>query len=374
MANNGLIPHSLDDYFQSMPIGSIEKAIGNNLYGINHTQVPSAVPSNKETYGLTFFTRPQLNMQKDNLRNARIFYPLLTDHPLTIQMFVKCMLDPRLMNGYKFYNNKSFGAVGNSIPAIQTPLVDNQMAFIPILTNNLNSISGWPDVLAPTFTSKSGLFNESYSLVDGVVRNYESFDLDATFRNVKGDPIIYMFYIWLHYMSYVFEGRLIPYIDFITENELDYNTRIYRLVLDKNKETVTKIAATGASFPYTVPMGSFFDFTTDKPYNDQNKDITIRFKCNGVDYQDDILIKEFNKTVTIFNPSMRDENRDRYMIKIDKQISGMFNHRGYPRINTDNYKLEWWISKEIYSTRTSLFINSNLKLSNIDDSDEYVGD
>lgn len=95
MANDTIVPYSLDDYFQTTSIGSLDKAIGNNLYGINHRQTPGLVPSNKDTYGLTFFVRPQLNMQSDNIRNMRIFSPLLSSNPLTMQRFVRTTLDPR---------------------------------------------------------------------------------------------------------------------------------------------------------------------------------------------------------------------------------------------------------------------------------------
>lgn len=352
MVNKTIVPHSLDDYFQSTPIGSLDKAIGNNLYGINHRQVPGMVPSNKDQYGLTFFVRPQLNLQKDNIRNIRKFYPLLTDNPFTVQNFVRCSLDPRLMAGYTFGKH--------AVPPITTPIVDNLNAFIPVLTNNLNSISGWPDITAPTFTSKPGLHNEAFSIVDGITDYYESFDIDASFKNTRGDPILYMFYIWLHYSSYVFRGLMVPYIDFITENEIDYNTRIYRLVLDQHRDVVRKIAATGAAFPISVPTGSFFDYNHEKPYNDQNKDITIRFKCMGVDYQDDILIREFNETVAIFNPDMWDSRRERTMVKVSKILLPMFNNRGYPRINPQTNELEWYVPANLFNNRTNAFLRMNL--------------
>ena len=347
--SNILVPYSLDDYFQTTPIGSIDKAIGNNLFGINHRQTSTAVPSNKDVYGLTFFVRPQLNMQIDNIRNARIFASLTTQNVLSIQNFVRCTLDPRLQVGYRFQTL--------SIPKIECPMVDAMNPFISVLTNNLSTISGWPDVVAPTFTSTPGLYNEAFSMVDGITKNYETFDLDASFRNTKGDPILYLFYIWLHYSSMVHEGKLVPYLDMITENEIDYNTRIYRLVMDKNKEKVTKIAATGAAFPISVPTGSFFDYSTEKPYNDQNKDISIRFKCMGVDYQDDILIKEFNDTVVIFNPAMEDGQRERTMMNVPRSMLTMFNNRGYPRINPSNNVLEWWVDQSFYDNRSGVFAN-----------------
>lgn len=359
---SSVLPYSLDDYFQTTPIGSIDRAIGDNLYGINHQQILGAVPSNKDLYGLTFFVRPQLNLQTDNIRNDRLFYPLMTENATSMQRYVRCMLDPRLMTGYDRGKTK--------VPRIPCTILDNQQAFITVLTNNLVSISGWPDMALPTFKSERGLYNEQYLQADGVVKNYENYAITANFRNTRGDPIIYLFYIWLHYQALVFEGGLVPYPDFITENELDYNTRIYRLVLDPTRTYVTKIAACGAAIPVTVPNGSFFDFSTEKPYNDQNNDISIQFECLGAIYQDDILIHEFNQTVCIFNPSMVDGERERSMTRIKKELYHLFKNRGYPRINPNNYELQWWVDKEYFRARAGAFLDFNKVLSYLFDNEE----
>lgn len=346
---------SIDDLFSTTPIGSVNRAIGNNLYGINHRQVPGMVQSNKDIYGLTFFTRPQLNLQDGNIRNVRQLYSLLTQDSQTLQRFVRTTLDPRLMTGYQYGDDLS-----QSVPPIDCPLVDPENVFIPVLTNNLNSISGWPDMVTHAFTSKPGLYNEVYAQVDSTSRVFEAFDLDASFKNSRGDPIAYMFAVWMMYQSNVFEGKLVPYLDFISENEIDYNTRIYRLVLDQTKTIVTKICCTGASFPISLPTASFFDYSHDKPFNDQNKDIAIRFKCLGVDYFDDIVIAEFNQSVCIFNPGMRDDYRDTAMVKVNKNLIGYFNNRGYPRINPTNNELEWYIATDLFNNRVLSMIQKNI--------------
>lgn len=353
---------SIDELFSSMPTGSLDRAILNNLRGLNHRQIAGALPSNKDMPGLTFFVRPQLNMQRDNLRNVRQMSALLTGEVTSIQRYMRCMLDPRLMTGISY--------TSGSIPAIKCPIMDNQSAFIPILTNNFVSMSGWPSISVPTFTSKSGLYNEAFSMVDGRVLNNEVFDLSVNFNNTRGDPILYLFYIWALYMSMVFEGKLVPYLDMITENEIDYNTRIYRLVLDHRKQKVTKITACNAAFPVGVPIGDAFDVPGDKPYSEANKDIGMRFKCMGVNYFDDILIKEFNQTVGIFNPSMLDENRDNQMVKIPHQVLSYFNHVGYPRINMSNSDLEWYLPVDDYNRTAGKIIGSTPETN----SEDFEGD
>jgi|JFJP01.1.fsa_nt_gi hypothetical protein len=358
---SSILNMSLDDLYSSLNIGSIERANANNLYGLNHRAIPTVVPSNKDRYGLTFFVRPQLNMTQDNIRNIRSFYSLLNDNQFSIQRYVRCMLDPRLAEGI---------VIGTrTYPKIDTGLVDRSNPFIPILTNNLLSISGWPDLTSPTFSSQPGLYKEVYSQVDGLVRNFESFDLDATFRNVRNDPIIMMFYIWCHYQSYVFEGKLMPYFDFLLENEIDYNTRIYRLILDSTFTHVTKIAATGAAFPISVNLSSFFDYNNEKPFNDQSKEINVRFRCMGAEYLDDVLIYEFNETVCIFNSDMKDNRRGSSMVRINSSILTLFNNRGYPRINYNTYELEWYVPKDMYNSYTRKFLAT--AATNVTDNEEF---
>ena len=72
-------------------------------------------------------------------------------------------------------------------------------------------------------------------------------------------------------------------------------TRIYRLVLDETRTQVRKIAATGVSIPKSVPLGSQFDFSAETPFNEQNKELTVQFESIGFQYNDPILIKEFNE-------------------------------------------------------------------------------
>lgn len=351
MSVNVIVPHSLDDYFQSTPLGSLDKAIANNLFGVNHRQVPNAVPSNKDISGLTFFVRPQLNLQNDNVRNVRQMAALLNNAPLSIQNYVRCMLDPRLQAGYSFGKTK--------IAPRDCPLVDNSNPFIPILSNNLNSISGWPDLTLPVYTSTPGLYNEVQTMGDGIVRNFEAYTVDASFRNTRGDPALYMFYIWLNYISQVFEGRMVPYLDMISECEIDYNTRIFRLTLDKQRNKVTKIFSTIA-IPGSLPTAGFADFNNERPYNEQHKDVTIRFHCNGFETFDDILVKEFNAIVQIFSPDMKDASRESSMIKLSASVAPLFNNRGLPRIDPDTYELQWWVDSQYFSNRTQAFIDANL--------------
>lgn len=357
MSNEDVNPQvnvSLDDLSQNSAIGSLSDSMTNNVYGFNHRQTPLAIPINKDHYGFTFFTRPQMNMQSVNIRNLRIMMPLVTAGEISYQRALRCTLDPRLIAGYGS-NDSDTDQVDRNI---RCDLIDNTQAFIPMLTNQLISISGWQDITVPTFSEKEGIYKNGYSMVDGTTINYSTYDITATFRNSRGDPITSLFYYWTHYMSSVFEGTLIPYLDMITENEIDYNTRIYRIVLDSSKRYVQRIAATGAAFPIAVPIGGIFDYSNEKPYNDVNSEIAIPFRCMGAMYNDEVLIWAFNNTVKAFNPNMRDLLREQRMVLLNSSdYLELFNNRGYPYIDPKTYEFQWWIDKDLWESRERAYLD-----------------
>lgn len=322
---------SINDVFKSTPVGPLDSSIGDAFFGINHRQTPTPVPINKDSYGLTFFTRPQLNLTMENARAFRPFIPLLTREPASIQRIIRSYLDPRLY-----------------LENVTCPFVDPKLVFLPILTNHLTQMSGWPDTSLDSYTSKKGAHKEEFSMVDSATDFFSVFDLTTSFRNMVADPITLLFQTWVTYQSCVFQGIMLPYPDFIVKNEIDYNTRIYRLVLDSNRTYVQKIACTGAAYPSSVPMAKAFDFQTDTPLNASNNEIQIQFKCMGVRYNDDLIVHEFNKAVGIFNISMRKDYIGSQMRKIPYSALQVFNGKGYPRINPNTYELEWYVTKQDY--------------------------
>ena len=355
----GTVEKMLDSLLRRTATGQVSTAIGDNFYGINHRQQPGAISINKDYYGLTFFTRPRLNLTEGNLRAVRLLTPLLNQEAASIQRIIRCLLDPQL-------------AQAN----VTSPFVDRQQAFIPILTNNLLSINGWPDVLLPINTSQAGMYKEAWSQADGVAENFSTYQLTAAFRNLPGDPITALFLNWVHYASNVYQGTMVPYPDMIVQNEIDYQTRIYRLVLDSSKSRVQKIGACGAAFPVNAPIGAAFNYEADRPINNSNDQITIQFECAGAMYQDDILVDEFNRTVAMFNDQMaasrftvaparnykgelylKPQNKDCTQIPMDALT--IFNNRGYPRIDPETYELQWWVDNDDYRTLLPLYEEHN---------------
>jgi hypothetical protein len=309
-------------------------AIGDALRGFNHRQTPNGIPMNRDRHGYIFFTRPMMRMTTANLRKERLFNQMLSTNTSSYSYMFRCMLDP------------SYG--GHNTDSLQSPLIDDDQAFIPMLTNLVTSATGWPDLALDMYQSHPGAYKETFGFVDDIAKNYTSFDITVNFRNIPGDPITGLFFTWCHYAAAVYEGQLNPYPDMIVNNEIDYMTRIYRLVMDQSNTKVQKIAATGASFPWNVPIGGSFNFANDRPFNDVNHNISISFKSYGAIYTDEILIDEFNRTVQLHNPTRADGTRTSLYTKVPAEALNIFNNMGYPRINPDNYHLEWWVTNQMY--------------------------
>ena len=325
---------TINDIFKITPIGDYNSAAGLNFSGINFRKTPLPIPINRDDHGLTFFTRPQLNLTTGNMANLRRFIPLGTNEKRSYPRAVRAMLDPRLNLNCD-------------------NLVDNKNAFIPILTNHLHSLSGPFDTFVEVHRSKPGVYKEVASLVDGINNRFTSTDFSATFRNSEGNPGILLFDTWLWYMESVFTGVLSPYPDMIALKQIDYNTRIYRLVLDKTRRYVQMIACTGASFPKNLPIGSFFNFEHDHKFNQQISDYTVNFESNGFYYNDPIIVYWFNKTVAIFNPDMADNVYKNNMVGLKPHEYFLFNNRAYPRIDPDTMELLWFVPLDVYNAINS---------------------
>lgn len=344
MANESIVDYSVDDLFSSTGIGSLDKAIGLNLHGINYQQAPTLVPRNKEQPGYVFFTRPQLNMQSDNIRNVRQFYDLLSEDPVSLFRWARCTLDPRLQAGYQYLDVQA--------PILDCPLVDNENPFIPILTNNLMTLTGWPEETMTFQRSKEDVYRGTRSQPNGVALIHGSYTLNATFRNTYSDPLIHLFHYWILYISFTTTlGTLRPYADFEAMNYLDCNTRIYRIVLDPQRERVTKIYATGAATPSTNSVSQSADFNRALPISDINKDLTFSFECDGMYILDPILYYTFNSVVVAFCSAMHDSVRDRAMIKLQKSEYNLFTSLCYPRIDPNTSMFELYVPVDVYRNR-----------------------
>lgn len=327
-----VIEFERDFVMQHMHVENLDTTLGTALYGFNSNLSKRFVHQNKINMGYTFFTRPQLNLSPHNIRFSRQLFGFLgSEHKTDMSTFVKHTLDPRLA--------ASKAAKGVNI-------INNRQAYIPILSNTLNSLSGAPDLELPSFTGEEGRMNETYTIPDGHMNLFSSVDLSATFANISGDPVLNLIHTWSLAISLMTQGLIRPYVDFITENERCYDTRIFRFTLDSSGEYITDYAATGPGFVDGIGIGSTFDYNRDSDFNDSITEHNIRFKMAGMEYRDPILLYEFNAIGEIFNPMLKDKYRKDNMVRIPNEIKHLVHGLAYPRVNIDTMAMEFYIEQK----------------------------
>lgn len=354
----GISSDMIDTLFANT-LSGLHTAATRAFWGINHMNHGLAVPANYDLHGYTFFTKPRMRLNDANCVQDRSLMYLLNQDPMTIPRAVRAYLDP-LGSGSRIFGTsaKILKLIGNK--PYRCPLVDPLSPFISILSNSLTSLTGWEDVNVETWTSSAGIMKEQYSMYDGTVKRYGKFSLNATFTNMRGDPIGFMFYIWLLYGSLVGTNEnMFPYYDAIIDDEKDYETRIYRLVMDPTKTYVQKMAAANACIPTAANTGASFDYDISRPVNDRQDTHSISFECQGAIYYDPYLPVAFNTTVVDFNPSMFPGVRKNVMVKIPRKYKQYFKDEGYPWINTDTAELEWYVFKD-------RFVNVMKRIENVE--------
>jgi len=330
----------VDAALRDKGFGGISSSTYNVFRGLNVMGGIPALPHNSDNQGLVFFTKPDMNLSYDNVINHRKLAFLADSNTQSMGCLIKCMLSP---------TGTAYTEVQDNV---RSSIVDDRCAFLPI-SNILLQLSNPPDIAADTFTTSEGWVREQMAWVDSRPGVFNVYDLTATFTNMEGDPVSSIFDVWIEYSQRVAEGTMLPYPLNIVENRIDYQTRIYRLILDRSRTFVQKIWSNVASFPYTNPVGAIMGYNTSTHISIEANEIQIMFKCMGSLYNDPFLVKDFNDLVMRFNENMREDNRGN-MIKVDGTTGSGINkkaimgNRLYPFI-TNTMELEWYANREEYN-------------------------
>lgn len=312
--------------------GDLDIKYGNAMRGLSRVNIVDTREAARDNIGFTFFTRPMLNLSDTNLNRDRIMKKLLQEKSVA-DKYVRVMFDRLLY----FKEN------------VVCDQADNLQAFIPIFTNNLDSITGFIDPSIDSYISPQGSRKQQYALLDGTDQINEIIDLNVVYKNTYEDAIVTAFTIWLRYIVNVKQGIMVPYTGFIGRRITDYHSRIFRLVTTEDRRYVKRIGATGPIYPDVNSIGKYFDVpSTNTTYNEQTRTHSVRFKAVGYEYNDPILVREFNRTVGFFNPMMRKINNGADpktvgMVKLSPLGENQLDYNGYPRINEKTNELEWYV-------------------------------
>lgn len=331
--------------------GDTGAAIANTFMGFNHRIGATPIPMNREKGGLTFFTRPDFNLNVDNVEQSSRMLAMSEEGYASAERAILAMLDPFCPYTAK---DPTFTALGLDCH----PLVpfDNKQAFLPILSNRLVSLTGFPDNTLDVYTEAEGLKREQWSMIDSNYAVNYTYSLNAVFQNLDGDVTTRFFSTWLESMSNLFDGTFIPRMRNIIQKEKCYETRIYRLLLDPTLRYVTKIGIANACFPLNDNLGAVMNFDSTAALSDSNEQLNIQFHCQAAEYLEPALLEEFNDVVRLFNPDMVEaaNNVGMYVPRGNlRRLKGhelqYFNWYGYPQIDRVSKELMWFVYDEDYA-------------------------
>lgn len=248
------------------------------------------VPKNAIFSGYTFFSRPCLCLADWNLIGERKFAALKTEDATSVPFAIRCMLDTRFCR--------------ESPIAGSCPLIDRQNPFFTILSNGLKSISGFQDPNLVTETTEGGFFSEDQTYVIGGDRLHRTYDFQCQFREYPGSPITAIFDYWYQYMANLQDGSMQQYSEAIDANRIDYTVSIYRFLMDRTNRYIQRWAKCTGCYPVAPPTGVPFNLNEGEFMVNAASEFTVPFKVNRIEYDDPVILKEFNMLVRRYNSSI----------------------------------------------------------------------
>ena len=330
------------------------------IYGFNSDKASIQLLKNKDSMGFVFFTRPDLNLSDGNLSNDRRFGRMLAKGDKTDAGDIKGYQNYSLHKVLRHILDPDQAKLFNRSQGV----FNDKQAFIPVLSNTLERLSGWPDEAINVASTEEGVRKETVLIVDGVSEMNSKFSLSAEFVNIPGSVITWLFDYWVKYTSNVigdFEKMTAKPINILGRFK-DYETGIFRIILDESNTRLQSIAYT-VGIPVNAPRALSANYDRSKAHNDDADTVSITFECQGAEYDDPILMEEFNNIVAEFNPDMADNRtpingqidldatrRKSKLIKLKYNELDLARYHAYPRINLLTMEFEWWIEEHKYKS------------------------
>lgn len=328
-----------------------------SAYGVNYTSKQTPTQVAKENIGYTLFVKPTMNLSYDNVRRSRLLLPIATAQDPSWMSMWRCYLDSFAHMGYQMQ------------PSIRSKLVNPLSPFMPLLSNELVSITNFPDRTMDIFQTQEGRHREATIMADGIYDISNVYSLNATFKLLPGNPILYGFCNWLCYIAQVYEGIIRPYRLNDIQNRMDYTTSIFRIITDETRQRVLRFGRTGYAIPTNCPEGAAFSYEANTPYLSASSQVDIQFMCSGWVTNDVGYIHDFNRLSLTFNKRLGAAVRPRVpsyyiskhfpdlyhdtefsMVKLDPYFFNLFLNNVYLWINIqDGWTLERWVSSEDFS-------------------------
>ena len=293
MKNQGFVNRTVPSYddkdfldqvvemaFETSGAGSYETQIA-QVFSRHDRFGRSMVTKNSVFSGFTFFSRPRLCLADWNICGDRKLAHLMTDDVQSIPFAIKCLLDTK-------YSAKKDP---------NCPLLDKNNPFLVPLCNTVKSISGFLDPMLITESTEGGFFSEDQTYVIGGDRLARTYDINCMFRDLPGNPILTIIDDWCQYMHGLSDGSLQQYSEAIDFNRMDYTVSIYRFLMDITNRYIVRWAKCTGCYPVSTPSGIPFNLNEGEHLVSAASDINVPFKANRIEYDDPIILKEFNMLV-----------------------------------------------------------------------------
>lgn len=308
---------------------------------------PAMMPMADNTIGLSFVTRPQLNLTDENIMRSEKLISLFGAGPYSIASYVRGMLDEEWANSNYVY------------------LLNNRLPFITCLTEYLKVSTGFNDLQIKIDTSEPGLREQVYQRVNSKLEENGSYTLSQTYYNPKPSVIQALFQVWEDYISEVVSGdrEVSPRDKYLVRNKIDYDCRIYHLIMNADGIHIEHIFASVQSIPVTYPAGSIstIDNSQNTLRGEGQDDFSVQFASVGQRQDEWGLMKAFNESVYKYNPNLEPDKRNNHYREISPKEYSKYNYGAYPLIlaksgyvDNDNVgamprtgaRLTWWVPLE----------------------------
>lgn len=310
----------------------------NSLRGLKILgQGPAMMPLSDNTIGLPFVTRPQLNLTDDNISRSEKLVSLYGAGQNSIGAYIRGMLDERW-------------AASNA-----GKILDNRMPFIVPLTTFIKTSTGFSDLQLSIETSEPGLRSQVYQRVASKLEENGVFSINQTYYNPKPSVIQALFQYWEDYISEVVSGdrQVTPRDWYLMGNRIDYDCRIYHLIMNKDAMFLEHIFATVQSIPTTYPAGAIasIDTTQNTLRGEGQDDFTIQFSSAGQRQDEFGLIQSFNEHSFLYNPGIMPNVRNNNFRELSTEEYMAYSGGAYPLLlprsekGRNGIKLTWWVPK-----------------------------
>lgn len=266
------------------------------------------MPLNHELSGMTFITRPNLNLSSSNIRMDAVLSTLDTLVPRSIPFMMRALLDTTLSSTHV---SNAPGIKADSrerseflTKVDQCPIFNPRSPFLTPLCNCLTDISGYSDLIVETETTAGGFYSEDMTYAKGSDLLNKSTELTLGFRDIQGGIVMALLYIWDLYIALQCKGEVMAYADDIYAQRLNYTVSIYRFTFDATREIITGWSKATGCYPKAVPIGARFNINQGEVYSSSAAKFTVPFVVNKIEYMNPEILKDFNTLVSRYWPGI----------------------------------------------------------------------